>query len=113
MIIDPIVIKYAKKYYIDPNFLQSIVNAEKNLIKAVQCSYPEVKTLDEAFDITCHSIIHRLTEFNFKNLFQDKMLSKEFVEYFGSFWAPIGVKNDPKNLNKNWVPNVLKLWGKL
>jgi hypothetical protein len=30
---------------------------------------------------------------------------KDFVEYFGTKWAKIGVTNDPNNLNKNWLPN--------
>lgn len=27
------------------------------------------------------------------------------IEEFANRWAPIGVKNDPKGLNKNWVKN--------
>ncbi len=30
----------------------------------------------------------------------------DFIEFLGSRYAPIGVKNDPKGLNKNWVRNV-------
>ena len=33
---------------------------------------------------------------------------KDFVTYFGERWAPVGVENDPNNLNKNWIPNVKK-----
>lgn len=32
--------------------------------------------------------------------------NKPFVQYFGNVWAPIGAKNDPKNLNANWQKNV-------
>lgn len=32
----------------------------------------------------------------------------DFIEYFGNRWAPIGVANDPTNLNKNWIGNVQK-----
>jgi hypothetical protein len=32
----------------------------------------------------------------------------KFVDFMQRRWAPIGVKNDPKNLNKNWAPNVRK-----
>lgn len=31
-----------------------------------------------------------------------------FVEHFGKRWAPQGVANDPKNLNKHWVKNVTR-----
>lgn len=29
-----------------------------------------------------------------------------YVDFFANRWAPIGVDNDPKNLNKNWTGNV-------
>jgi hypothetical protein len=32
----------------------------------------------------------------------------KFVDFMQKRWAPIGAKNDPKNLNKNWAPNVRK-----
>lgn len=30
----------------------------------------------------------------------------KFVDFMQQRWAPVGVKNDPHNLNKNWAPNV-------
>lgn len=30
----------------------------------------------------------------------------KFVDFMQQRWAPIGVANDPNNLNKNWAPNV-------
>lgn len=33
---------------------------------------------------------------------------KTFLEFLASRYAPIGVKNDPKNLNRNWLRNVKK-----
>lgn len=32
----------------------------------------------------------------------------KFVDFMQKRWAPIGVSNDPRNLNKNWAPNVRK-----
>ncbi len=32
----------------------------------------------------------------------------KFVDFMQQRWAPIGVSNDPKNLNKNWSGNVRK-----
>jgi len=29
-----------------------------------------------------------------------------FIDFMGKRWAPIGAENDPKGLNKNWVPGV-------
>lgn len=30
----------------------------------------------------------------------------DFIEFLGNRYAPIGVANDPTNLNKNWIKNV-------
>ena len=30
----------------------------------------------------------------------------DFIEFLGNRYCPIGAKNDPKGLNKNWVKNV-------
>jgi len=30
----------------------------------------------------------------------------DFLDYLQQHYAPIGAKNDPKNLNRNWGPNV-------
>lgn len=32
----------------------------------------------------------------------------KFVDFMQQRWAPVGVSNDPKNLNKNWAGNVRK-----
>ena len=34
-----------------------------------------------------------------------------FVDFMQRRWAPIGAKNDPTNLNKNWAPNVKQILG--
>lgn len=44
-----------------------------------------------------NSINHRLRDWDGKG---------EFIAYLGSFYAPIGVSNDPSGLNRNWVKNV-------
>ena len=33
----------------------------------------------------------------------------DFIEFLGSRYCPVGAKNDPTNLNKNWVKNVKRL----
>ena len=35
---------------------------------------------------------------------------KGYLAYLGSKYAPIGAKNDPNGLNRNWVTNVSKLY---
>lgn len=30
----------------------------------------------------------------------------DFIDYLGAVYAPVGAKNDPKGLNKNWPRNV-------
>jgi len=37
----------------------------------------------------------------------------DWLEYVASRWAPIGVKNDPHNLNRNWLRNVRHFLKKL
>ena len=43
---------------------------------------------------------------NLKRFKQDPESYKDFISYLASKYAPIGVKNDPTGLNKNWGPNV-------
>ena len=33
----------------------------------------------------------------------------DFLEFLANRYAPIGAENDPKNLNKNWLPNLRKI----
>jgi hypothetical protein len=107
MTIEIDVARAAAKWHLDPEPIQAIVKAEGNILKAVQCSMPNVKTREQALDIVCRSFQHRMVDFI------SKQQPHAFIEYMGSFWAPIGAANDPKNLNVNWIPNVLKIWGKL
>lgn len=32
------------------------------------------------------------------------------IEKIGAKYCPVGAKNDPKGLNKNWVPNVTSIY---
>lgn len=43
---------------------------------------------------------------NNRKRFLEQNQYKDFIEFLGSRYAPIGAENDPKNLNKNWVKNV-------
>lgn len=86
--------------------LQAVVQAEGNILRAVQCSYPQTQTRVDALAITARSAVHALADF----VSEDPGLREAFVTYWGARWAPLGAANDPHNLNANWVPNVLTGW---
>ena len=37
----------------------------------------------------------------------EQQRNKSFISFLASRYAPIGVRNDPKGLNKNWYKNVM------
>ena len=47
-----------------------------------------------------NTIRHRLKDW----LLTDKKI--DFITFLAQTYAPIGAKNDPRNLNKNWYKNV-------
>ena len=84
--------------------IAAVERAEGNIVKAVQCTYPEVKTREEALEITCRSAAHALADY------AAKVGPRPFVDFWAERWAPQGAKNDPTGLNKNWPLNVKKFW---
>lgn len=102
--IDPDVRTIAAEFNLDPALVQAVVTAEGNIVRAVQCTYPDVTDRSHAIRITCRSIVHRLCQF------AKEQQPSAFVAYMAAAWAPVGAKNDPKGLNKNWPSNVLRLW---
>lgn len=104
MNLEPDVIAVARDFGLDPALLQAVVNAEGNILKAVQCSVPSVQTRTEALHVTARSAVHAMSDW-IKSGHQ-----QEFVSFWAARWAPIGVANDPHNLNANWPANVLRLW---
>lgn len=105
MTIDPDVRGVAQSFGLDQQLLQAVVNAEGNIVKAVQCSVPTVTTRDEALRITARSLVHRLCDFTKAHD------GPGFVQYMATFWAPVGAPNDPRHLNANWPKNVVAFWG--
>lgn len=104
MTIDPDVRAIAARFGIDARLIQSVVNAEGNIVKAVQCSIPSVTTREKALDVTCRSAVHAMSDFI------QQGQSDDFVKFWAARWAPRGVANDPHDLNANWSGNVTKLW---
>ena len=43
---------------------------------------------------------------NNKVRFRNQSKYKDYIEFLGSRYCPIGAKNDPTNLNQYWVKNV-------
>ena len=107
MAVDPDVYRIAKRWGMDPTLIQAVVKAEGNILRAVQCSIPSVKTREEAIEITCRSAVHALCDF-----LDDSRLRPEFVNFWAARWAPQGAVNDPTGLNQNWAGNVLEIWEK-
>jgi hypothetical protein len=94
----------ARHFGLDPAMIQAVDIAEGNLLRAVQCTFPHVTTREEALDITCRSAVHAMSDYLKINA------PGGFINYWGHRWAPVGVDNDPHNLNKNWPINVGKNW---
>lgn len=110
MTIDIDVAATAKHFGLDPKLLQAVVLAEgtredtQAIVRAVQCSIPSVKTRQEALEITARSAIHAMGDF--LKLHTPTL----FVDFWADRWAPVGAKNDPTALNKNWPDNLKNGW---
>lgn len=104
MTIDTDVQHWADFFGEDPRLLQAIVQAEGNIVRAVQCSFPTVQTRDKALEVTCRSLNHRRREYVAQH-----GQATDFLAFFASKWAPRGVQNDPTDLNANWLDNVRTL----
>jgi len=105
MTIDDDVTRAAKHFGIDPALIQAVVNAEGNILRAVQCSLPNVKTREEALEITCRSAVHAMSDW-----VKSQGQRASFVDFWAKRWAPRGVENDPADLNANWPHNVVTFW---
>ena len=104
MTIDPDVQAIAHQFGIDAALIQAVVNAEGNIVRAVQISVPSVKDRAAALDVVCRSAVHAMSDYVKVNHHD------EFVKFWGARWAPIGAANDPTNLNANWAGNVMAGW---
>lgn len=102
--IDEDVRRLAKRFGVDPALIQAVVKAEGNILKAIQCTFPNVKTREEALEITCRSAVHAMSDY------VKAESAAGYVAFWAHRWAPQGAENDPTDLNKNWPANVTKLW---
>jgi hypothetical protein len=106
LVIDLDVREWAKQWGLDPALLQALVVSEGDIVKAVQKSVPSVHVRGEALMVACRSLTHRLWEYA-KGMAQP---GEDFPAYFCRYWAPVGVENDPTNLNRNLPINLRRLW---
>lgn len=111
MVVDPIVAARAKHLAggseLFPLFVMAMIDAEGGMArieKAVACSDPNVPSVEAAVDEACRTAAHRIID---KSLTEDAPAA---VAEVGKYWAPVGVANDPNDLNVNWIPNVTKLY---
>jgi len=105
--IDADVLAVAQDFGLDPSLLQAVVNAEGNIVRAVQCSIPTVNTRALALRITARSCVHAMVDWIKSGGPEQK---QSFVAFWAARWAPAGAKNDPHNLNANWPINVGRSW---
>lgn len=104
LIIDDDVAAAAHFWQEDQRLLQAIVQAEGNIVRAVQISVPSCLTRADALIITCRSLAHRRRDY-ITHLQQ----TSDFLAFFAAHWAPRGAANDPHDLNAHWLDNVRTL----
>lgn len=103
--IDPLVQKWSEHFAgaskLFPYYVSAVIFAEGgmgSILAAVKCSQPDTQTVDKAVEITCRSVVHRMAD-------NPNYDPHTILTYLGGHWAPIGVDNDPKHLNENWIKN--------
>jgi hypothetical protein len=105
----------ASEYGVDPRFVGAIRKSENGRSgREFGVLTPGVNTYKTQLDVTCKTIRTLLLTYTVNPFvvgksvlgFRRLMYSPQFIAKFAARWAPIGAKNDPKNLNSNWVRNV-------
>lgn len=126
------------EFYLDPftALIEAMIRAEggeEAFLRALRCSFPDCSSYGEAMARACKTIRNRAlayAEFTGKPIFESVRVAgldpwtaeerprrlrvtDEFIAFLGARWAPIGVINDPTNLNRNWTPNVCRIYADL
>jgi hypothetical protein len=112
MTIDADVLAVAKDFGLDPWLLQAVVNAEGNIVRAVQCSIPTVTTRAVALQITARSCVHAMVDWIKSGPGDNVERRGAFIAFWANRWAPRGAANDPHDLNANWASNVQAIWNR-
>lgn len=113
---------------------------EQAFIRAVQCSpeWAHITTFEQACAVACKTIRNHICEYQATLGSAFRMIptngvdpwtqeqrprrlavTQEWIRWFASRpglggkntgWAPLGAENDPKGLNTNWAPNVIRFY---
>jgi hypothetical protein len=93
----------AHEYAVSPYFVAAIRHTENGApgreFGVLSVSAP---TYEDQLRVTCLTVSHRMRLFIPA---PHDPLSGLFIQYFANCWAPVGVENDPDNLNVNWFTN--------
>ena len=91
-------------YNVDNNI---IVNAIYKAEGGKNTKYPYgIVSIDTKGDEEYARKICYNTVRNNKKRFLKQSKYKDYIEFLGSRYCPVGAKNDPTGLNKNWIKNV-------
>ncbi len=123
-------------FYLDPfrPLLLAMIRAEGGqaaFVKAIQCSRPDVQDFGTALAIACKTVRNRVIDYQEREIqptlfvvsrhtradpwtgesFPRRLaVSETFIRFLAARWTPVGVANDPTNLNINWAGNVIKIY---
>ena len=123
-------------FFLDPfrPLLLAMIRAEGGqaaFIRAIQCSRPDVQDFGTALAIACKTIRNRVIDYQERSIgpplfvlsrhtrgdpwtgesFPRRIaVSETFIRFLAARWAPVGVANDPTNLNINWAGNVITIY---
>lgn len=111
----------ASEHGVDPLFVAAVRKAENGgpgrEFGVVSRSAP---SYEEQCATTAKTIRNQLVLFNRNPLVKQNSrggvgrlcYSMNFIAAFQKVWAPVGVDNDPHNLNSNWYTNVLEYYNR-
>lgn len=105
---------------VDPFFIATIRKVENgDAGKEFGVLSPGNETYDKQLQVCCATVRNRIYEY-LLGLYTKHQFSygiricytNQFIAYFQQKWAPIGVHNDPNNLNNNWYKNATSIYDK-
>jgi len=91
----------ANHFGLPPAFVQAVMEAEGGshaLVRAVQRTKPQVKSLAQALDVVCRGVVQALAEWTL-----DTTRQGEFIHYLGLRMVPAG---SPEDASDTWARTV-------
>ena len=106
----PLIKEAASKYGVNPYFMAAIRRAEDGGPgREFGVLSVEAPSYEEQLKVACLTVAHRMVLFHggaHSRINGVSVMSFNFIQWFAHIWAPLGVGNDPHNLNANWPDNV-------